>query len=172
MQKHIHDIPEPVRTARPAIETAIARHPEACVFDVMRQPVEIIEPTQSVRGAASRMAERGVGFLAVCEEGKAVGVLTDRDITVRVVATGIDPATTPIREVMTKRVFGCPPNAALWEAHRLMRDSGVRRLVITDSTTYKVIGVIAMDDLSSMASQMASAGPEGPLGRRRHDDVP
>ena len=145
---------------RHTTKAALPRRPDLRVSDLMSQPVEMIDPTRSVRGAASQMAERGVGFLAVCDDERAVGVLTDRDITVRVVALGLDAASTQVREVMTRHVFGCSSSTSLWEAHRLMRTNGVRRLVVTDSATYMVIGVISMADLYSTAPPRGSAQPE------------
>ena len=152
-------------------EAAPERDTELRVFDLMRQPVEMIDPDQSVRAAAFQMAKRGIGFLPVCEDERAIGVLTDRDITVRVVAAGLDTETTRVRKVMTRRVFGCPSNASLWEAGRLMRASGVRRLVVTDSATYMVIGVISMADLDPMPSHARSAPSEEHLGQGRDRDT-
>jgi CBS domain-containing protein len=129
-------------------------HRELRVFDLMSQPPETIEPSTCVRNAAAQMAGRKIGFLPVCEGGGALGVLTDRDITVRVVAVGLDPISTQVQEVMTRPVYGCAAEASLSEARRIMQINLVRRLVITDSA-YRVVGVLALDDLNALPQAQA-----------------
>jgi CBS domain-containing protein len=132
---------------------AAAQQRDLRVSDLMRQPVEVVEPSTSVRNAAAQMAGRGVGFLPVCEGGGAVGVLTDRDIAVRVVAVGLDPILTLVDQVMTRRVHRCLADAPLSEARRAMEANRVRRLVVTDSA-YRVVGVLSVDDWKALpASQ-------------------
>ena len=72
--------------------------------DVMTPEVEVIAPEASIYEAAEKMSHRDIGPLPVCEGERLVGMLTDRDITVRAVAAGRDPRTTQVREVMTPNV--------------------------------------------------------------------
>ena len=133
---------------------ASSRHDrrELRAFDVMSHPPETIETDASVYDAASQMAISGIGFLPVCEAGGAVGVLTDRDVTVRVVAVGRDPRTTRVRDVMTRPVYRCFADTLLSEARQMLRANCVRRLVVTDPA-YRVVGVLSIDDLKALASR-------------------
>ena len=69
--------------------------------DMMTPGVEVIAPEASIYEAAEKMRHRDIGPLPVCDGERLIGMLTDRDITVRAVAAGRDPLTTPMREVMT-----------------------------------------------------------------------
>ena len=75
--------------------------------EIMTPHVEVIAPEASIYEAAQKMSHLDIGPLPVCEGERLVGMLTDRDITVRAVAAGRDPVTTHVREVMT-------PDAGLW----------------------------------------------------------
>src|SRR6185295_17831408 len=136
----------------PATSDVPARYRELRVFDLMRQPPETIDVGASVRAAASQMAGRGIGFLPVCEGGGAVGALTDRDVTVRVVAVGLDPLTTSVSQVMSRPVYRCAAETTIAEARRMMEANLVRRLVVTDSS-YRVIGVLSLDDLNALPEE-------------------
>jgi CBS domain-containing protein len=72
--------------------------------DVMTPGVEVIAPEASIYEAAEKMSHRDVGLLPVCDGERLIGMLTDRDITVRAVAAGREPLTTPVRDVMTPDV--------------------------------------------------------------------
>jgi CBS domain-containing protein len=139
-----------------------AKHRDLRVFDLMGQPPETIEVGASVRAAASQMAGRGIGFLPVCEGGGAVGVLTDRDVTVRVVAVGLDPLTTSVSQVMSRPVYRCAAETTVAEARRMMEANLVRRLVVTDSS-YRVIGVLSLDDLNALPDEQ-----RGPTSESEH----
>jgi CBS domain-containing protein len=70
--------------------------------DIMTPSVEVISPEASIREAAEKMRHLDIGPLPVCDGDRLVGMLTDRDITVRAVADGRDPVTTPVREVIRR----------------------------------------------------------------------
>jgi CBS domain-containing protein len=95
------------------------------------------------------MGGSGIGFLPVCEGGGAVGVLTDRDVTVRVVAVGLDPLATTVGQVMTRPVYRCAADATVAKELHLMKANVVRRLVVTDAS-YRVVGVLSIDDLNAL----------------------
>ena len=101
-----------------------------------------------VLAAAKLMKDKDIGFLPVCDEGgKAVGTLTDRDVTIRVVAEGKD-ASTKVLEVMTTEVVSCSIEDDVDDAARLMAQHEVSRILITDADG-KPAGVISLGDLAS-----------------------
>ena len=96
---------------------------------------------------ARTMAEHDCGFIPVCDSSKLVGVITDRDITCRAVAAGKNPATTPIRDVMTKIVYTIRPDEDVQAAIELMEAQQIRRLPVVDDDG-KVVGILAPSDLA------------------------
>ena len=115
--------------------------------DIMTRSVETIAADASLADAARRMEEKGVGFLPVVEDGRVVGVITDRDITIRAVARGLDPEQTTVEETMTNRVVSLPEISNVEHATELMEQRRVRRLIIT-SETEALSGVVSLDKLS------------------------
>src|SRR5262249_31975041 len=77
------------------------------VRDVMTPQVEVIRPDATLKEAAEKMSRLEVGPLPVCESERLVGILTDRDITIRAVSAGCDPNTTRVHEAMTREVVYC-----------------------------------------------------------------
>ena len=75
--------------------------------DVMTPGVEVIAPEATLQQAAAKMRRLNIGPLPVCDGDQLVGMLTDRDITVRAVAEGCDPTTTTVREAMTPDIAYC-----------------------------------------------------------------
>lgn len=109
-------------------------------------------PEMTIRRAAERMAEEGVGCLVVVERsGSLAGVITDRDIVVRVLAEGLNPDTTSVADAMSEPPVTISHNAEMEEAARLMRETGVRRLPVIDRHG-KAIGVVSLDDLLTAVS--------------------
>jgi CBS domain-containing protein len=117
------------------------------VHEVMTRAVEVIGPGATLQEAAERMKDRDVGPLPVCENGRPVGMITDRDITVRSTAEGFDPWTTYVREVMTPGVDSCYEDQDVAEAARLMKDRQVRRLVVLNRDG-QLVGIVALADLA------------------------
>ena len=111
-----------------------------------RKDVVTIPPTQSVFEAAQKMREHHVGAVVVAEDGRPVGMLTDRDIVFRVVLEGRDPKTTPTRDAMSHRVTTARSEEQIDDAVRRMREGRVRRLPILGRDG-RVCGLVALDDL-------------------------
>src|SRR4051812_17737289 len=89
--------------------------------DLMKTDIECCGPDETVEDAAVRMKDRGIGFIPICyDRGKVAGTLTDRDIVLRVVATGMKPSATKVSEVFTREVIGCSPDDDLAVAEALM----------------------------------------------------
>jgi len=116
--------------------------------------------SSSLGSAAALMRKHHVGSLLVTddppEDGRALGILTDRDVVVQAVAEGLDTRTLTVGDVMSPGISYIAEKADLHEALEIMRQSGVRRLVVTRDGG-KVAGVLSMDDvIDGLAADMAS----------------
>jgi CBS domain-containing protein len=116
--------------------------------DVMSTDVEFIEADRTLADAADRMRAAGVGFLPVREAGLIVGVVTDRDITVRGTAPGYDPRATPVRSVMTSEYAYCLENDGVSEIARTMQEKQIKRMLVLDGQK-RLVGVISMGDIAN-----------------------
>ena len=115
--------------------------------DVMTAEVEVIAPEASLSEAAETMSHRDIGPLPVCEGERLVGMLTDRDITVRAVAAGRDPRTTPVRDVMTPDVVYGFEDQDVEDAARRMAQYQIRRLPVLNRSQ-QLVGMVALGDLA------------------------
>jgi CBS domain-containing protein len=118
---------------------------------LMSQYIEVIHPDASLTEAAQKMRQVDVGPLPVCEGERLVGMLTDRDIIVRVVAKGYDPQTTRVREVMTPEVVSCCEDQDVQTAAQLMAARQIRRLPVLDRDQL-LVGILSLADLAVYAT--------------------
>jgi len=118
------------------------------VSDVMTRNVEFIQPNDSLRVAAQKMRDRDIGFLPVHEGDELIGVVTDRDIAIRAIASGINPDAILGRELVTSPVVYCYEDQNVEEAARLMSENQIRRLVVLDRKNNQPVGVVSLGDLS------------------------
>lgn len=133
------------------------------VKDAMTRWAEVIAPQATLQAAARRMREAGVGALAVCEQDRMIGLLTDRDIVVRATAEGRDPTAADVRSAMTPQVIACSEEDDLARAAALMGEHAVRRMVVLDAEE-RPVGVLSVDDLASYSPALA-----GEVIERTHD---
>jgi len=96
--------------------------------------------------AAQRMKDKMVGSLVVLDGDKPAGIITDRDIAIRVVGAGKDPTTTQVKEVMTRDPITIRDDASFFELTKMFRDAAVRRLIVVDKEG-KLLGLISIDDV-------------------------
>ncbi len=127
------------------------------ISDVMTREVESIGPDDSLQQAARMMHQFGVGTLPVVENHSVVGVVTDRDIILRAVAQGLDPAKTTVRTAMSEEVVGCFEDQEVEAAARLMQSKQIRRVLVLDRDK-KLVGIITLADLASDAVDSQRAG--------------
>jgi len=118
------------------------------VKDVMTRGAECIRPDDNLQQAARRMKDLDVGPLPVCDHDKLVGMLTDRDIVVRAIAEGRDPATTRVRDVMSPGICACFEDDDVGEAAKLMREKQIRRLVVLNRDR-RLAGIVSLGDLAT-----------------------
>jgi len=117
------------------------------VKDVMTQGVECVRPTESIARAARRMRELNVGSLPVCgDHNKLVGMITDRDITVRATANACEPTSTCVCDAMTPDVCFCFDDDEDAGAAHLMEEHQIRRLVVLDRNK-RLVGIVSLGDL-------------------------
>jgi CBS domain-containing protein len=119
------------------------------------KPVVTITPDASIREAARIMRSRKVGALVVTSARKPIGIITDRDITVDVVAAGNDPAATTVSKVMHRNPRVLREDQGLFDAVKMFSGTGVRRLPVVNRAGI-VKGIIALDDvLMLLGNEMA-----------------
>jgi len=126
------------------------------VRDVMSPDVRFVTPETPVSEAAALLRTYDYGSVPVCLGGKVVGILTDRDIALRVTARTLDPTLVRVGEVMTPDPVSCSPDDALEEAEREMADAQVRRLPVVDATG-TLVGFLSL-------ARIARSEPEGRAG--------
>ena len=120
------------------------------ISEVMTGDAEFISPNTSLREAAERMAELDTGFLAISDDqqSRLEGVITDRDIVIRAIAKGLDPNTTMVNEVASRRVLYCFADEELEAACRSMHSEQVHRLIVLNNPDEKrLVGVISLGDI-------------------------
>jgi CBS domain-containing protein len=122
------------------------------IREVMTSPVEVIHPDAPLQEAAQKMMDLDVGPLPVCDGDRLVGMLTDRDITIRATARGCDPKTTPVRAAMTPELVYCFDDRDVREAARLMENHQIRRLPVVDRNK-RLVGIVSLGDISVRATQ-------------------
>ena len=140
------------------------------IGQICSKPAVTASPETTAQEAAHRMRTRNVGALVVVNpRGKPIGLVTDRDITVKVVAQGADPASVRLASLVTRKAAVIDEDAGILDATKLMSRRGVRRLPVVNRTGH-LVGIISLDDLlmlfgselGHVASALASE-----LGRTR-----
>ena len=124
--------------------------------DIITDTVETISPDSSLQDAANAMLTRDLGWLPVSDDGKIVGIVTDRDIAIRGVAAGLDPKTSSVEDVMTREVFSCNIDDSIEDACALMEDEQVRRLVVLDDDE-QLVGIVSLADIALQTRGAESA---------------
>ena len=114
---------------------------------IITRNVETIGPQTSVKEAAQRMRSLDVGSLPVCDGRRLLGMVTDRDITIRVTAEGRDAANTPVQEAMTPDVTFVFEDQDVQDAARIMREQQIRRLPVL-SRDKQLVGIVALGDVA------------------------
>lgn len=116
--------------------------------EIMIRDVEIIQPDDSLQLAAKKMKDRNIDFLPVCDGSELLGVLSDRDLTIRALAEGIDVSVMLSRDLMTTPAIYCYEDQDVSEAAKVMQDKEVNQLVILSRDDDRVVGVISLKDLN------------------------
>jgi CBS domain-containing protein len=127
------------------------------VKDVMTKDVVKMRDSDSVRTVAKEMRDRGIGDVLVLDQNGALcGIVTDRDIVVRAIATGLDPALTPIVDVCSRNVECLTPNDKVKDAVDCMRRKAIRRVPVIDGGT--LVGIVSIGDLAQARDSHSALG--------------
>jgi CBS domain-containing protein len=118
------------------------------VNDVMTRDVRACEPSATVREAAALMAREDIGPVPVVEDGRLVGIVTDRDLVIRVLAEGRDPDHSTVGEIASKDLVTVSPDDELEDAMRLLAENQVRRLPVLDGD--RLVGIVAQADIARL----------------------
>lgn len=124
---------------------------EICIREVV-----VAQESESVRKAAQLMREYSVRTIVITQERRPVGILTDRDIALRVVAASKDPETTTLKEVMSPKPYTIKEDASVGDGIRLMRSKGIRHLPVVDQQG-QLTGIVTIDDLIDLLAEEMSA---------------
>jgi CBS domain-containing protein len=122
------------------------------IQDVMTRDVQSIAPQETVQRAAQMMDELNVGAIPVLDGQKLVGMITDRDITVRSTAAGQAPDQARVGDVMSIDVRTCAPDQTVDEVLGQMGDVQIRRLPVIDQQSQEVIGIVSLGDMAAKHS--------------------
>ncbi len=126
------------------------------VRNLLRRPVLTLPPEASCVEAARLMEREGVGAVVVALEGRPLGIVTDRDLAVRVMARGRNPREVRLREVMSGTPIYLSEQRGLDEFISTMREMAVRRMMVVDDEG-QLVGVLALDDLLLLLSRQLGA---------------
>ena len=126
------------------------------IREIMSSDVQCIGPDNTLVEAAGLMRELDVGAIPVCDQEHLAGMLTDRDLVLRAVATGKDPNRATVRETMSEGIFSIFEDQSVEEAAHLMEKKQIRRLPVL-SRQKRLVGIVSLGDLA-MNSQPAFSG--------------
>jgi CBS domain-containing protein len=143
------------------------------IGDYCQEPAATICGAETVRTAAQRMRDEGLGSLAVVVEGRPVGIVTDRDLVLETLGHRLDPGCVKVEEIASKPLVSIDQNAPVREAVRIIRRHAIRRLPVVDDDG-ELVGIVAADDLFSLAAAelgglataVRSQSPSAAPGRR------
>jgi CBS domain-containing protein len=117
----------------------------------MKRDVISVFPDSTITEAARRMEEHNIGCVLVVKDGQAKGILTDRDIVLKVIAMGSDPTLTKTADVMQPHVISASPDTDILDASRLMTLHHVRRLPIQEAG--QLLGIVSVMDLARVIQE-------------------
>jgi CBS domain-containing protein len=125
------------------------------IRDVMTPNPRTVSPGDSIQSAARIMRDEDTGAIPVVENGRPVGLVTDRDIVVRAVADGAQ-LDRPVRDIATTNIVAVSPDMSTREANELMREHQVRRLPVVDGD--RLVGMVSLGDLAVKESKESRSG--------------
>jgi CBS domain-containing protein len=125
------------------------------VREIMTRHAETVGADETLESAARKMKELGIGALPVLDRGQLSGIVTDRDLATRAVASGADPTRVHVRDVMTAQVIACREDDEVEEAARTMEERAIRRIMVLDREG-DLSGILSVDDLVCASMALAA----------------
>jgi CBS domain-containing protein len=129
------------------------QEPVMLIRDLMTRNVESTTPTTTLTEAARRMRDRNIGCLPVNDTDGFIGMLTEKDLTTRATAEGLNPSTTTVRQIMTSGITYCQESDSIEDALRTMEDKHIHHLPVRLSGSNKVVGIVSLSDLALKGPQ-------------------
>ncbi|CDI48407.1 CBS domain-containing protein [Clostridium tetani] len=126
------------------------------INNIMTKDIVALQVEDTVEHAAQLMKEHGVGSLPICNEGKVIGIITDRDIALRSVARGESIQNQTVRNIMTSNPITVSPNISATEAAEIMSKKQIRRLPVVENKN--LVGMVSLGDISTEPNLENSAG--------------
>lgn len=127
------------------------------VSEIMTSGFETVDSKNSLVETARKMKSFNIGFLPVREDKNLIGVITDRDLVVRALAEGLEPAFTKVKDICSPEVVYCYEDDSIEGAVKLMEEHQVRRLVVCDYDGNPV-GVVSLGDIAVKTGQEQLSG--------------
>jgi len=129
---------------------------DLCVEDIMSRDVVTVETSQTIKNAARSMAKFGISGLVVLHEGNLVGILTERDILMRVVTSGINPENVHVSDVMSEPVIVVSPAMPLEKAVNIMFHEKIKKLPVVDRNEdhIKLVGILSITDVARLQPKL------------------
>ena len=118
------------------------------ISEIMTRNVQVVRPDDSLQRAAQCMKDLDVGAVPVCDGRRLLGMITDRDITVRATALGLSPVTTTVTEVMSKDLCWCTEDESATEVLDGMGEHQIRRLPVVNARK-ELVGIVSLGDLAT-----------------------
>jgi CBS domain-containing protein len=122
------------------------------VKDMMHKGAEFVAPNAKLQAIAKKMRDHDIGAIPVCEDGRPIGMVTDRDIAIRGLADGKDISALEARDVMTRDVIFCRETEDAEDALRIMENNKIRRLPVLNDAE-NLVGMVSLGDISHALSR-------------------
>lgn len=122
------------------------------VKDIMKTDVKTIGPGSSVQTAAEKMDEHGIGCLIVIEKDKMSGIITERDIIIRLVSKDLKASNTKISEIMSTEMVMIGPEKDVTEAAQIMTDRKIKKLPVIDGDS--LVGILTLADICAVQPEL------------------
>jgi CBS domain-containing protein len=142
------------------------------VSEVMTPAPLAVGPQTTLREAAEEMDRLDVGALPVCDGGRLVGLLTDRDVTVRATSAGLPPEEASVEMAMTTDPYSCREEDDVSEAERIMAERQIRRLPVVDAAE-NLVGMVSLGDFAAEGERGVKATLDAisrPVGPDREEE--
>jgi CBS domain-containing protein len=152
-----HDSDKSSSAARGSARRGARASKEQSVQDVMTPNPMVLEATASVMDAAELMRESDIGDVIVLEDDRLAGIVTDRDIVVRVLAQGSDPTAVTLGEICSRQPTTIPATASIGDAVRLIREKAIRRLPVVEDGG-EVVGIVSIGDIAVARDRKSALG--------------
>jgi CBS domain-containing protein len=124
------------------------------IREVMTPNPRCVSPDDSIQSAAQIMRDEDTGAVPICDNGRAVGIVTDRDIVIRAIADG--QPNRPVRDIATRDVISVSPDTSTREAAELMSEHQIRRLPVVDGD--RLVGIVSLGDLAVKEAKDSRVG--------------